>query len=67
VLNVSDYVVGMWIGTSYETLLMEFTAARFRLEGDVMERPKRAVVLDLPWQVRRVDSERSPGPAPHTT
>jgi ABC-2 type transport system ATP-binding protein/lipopolysaccharide transport system ATP-binding protein len=64
VLNVSDYVVGVWFGTGYETLLVEFTAARFRLEGDMMERPKRAVVLGLPWQVCRQESERSPDPTP---
>jgi ABC-type polysaccharide/polyol phosphate transport system ATPase subunit len=53
-LNVGEYVVGVWIGTAYETLMQEMTAQRFRLEGDVKDRPKRAVDLGLPWQVRRL-------------
>jgi ABC-type polysaccharide/polyol phosphate transport system ATPase subunit len=52
-LNVGDYVVGVWFGSSYETLLQEGTAKRFRLEGEAKDRPKRSVVLGLPWDVRR--------------
>ncbi len=55
VLNVGTYTVGVWMGASYETLVLEPTAARFRLEGDVKDRPKRSVVLRLPWSVRRLD------------
>jgi ABC-type polysaccharide/polyol phosphate transport system ATPase subunit len=54
VLNVGEYVVGIWIGTRYDTFLEEATAARIRLEGDVKGRPRRLVDLQLPWDVQRV-------------
>jgi ABC-2 type transport system ATP-binding protein/lipopolysaccharide transport system ATP-binding protein len=55
VLNVGGYTVGVWVGAAYETLLLEPTAVRFRLEGELRDRPKRSVVLGLPWRVRRLD------------
>jgi ABC-type polysaccharide/polyol phosphate transport system ATPase subunit len=61
-LNVGEYVVGIWLGTSYETILQEPTVARFRLEGDVQDRPKRSVVLKLPWDVRRLHTPEDPAP-----
>ena len=54
VLNVGEYVVGVWIGTRYDTFLEEATAARIRLEGDVKGRPRRLIDLRLPWDVQRV-------------
>jgi ABC-type polysaccharide/polyol phosphate transport system ATPase subunit len=54
VLNVGEYVIGVWIGTRYDTFLEEATAARIRLEGDVKGRPRRLVDLQLPWEVQRV-------------
>jgi ABC-type polysaccharide/polyol phosphate transport system ATPase subunit len=55
ILNVGEYIVGVWIGTMYETLLDNHTAAAFRLEGNREDRPKRAVVLGLPWAISRVE------------
>jgi ABC-2 type transport system ATP-binding protein/lipopolysaccharide transport system ATP-binding protein len=54
-LNVGDYVVGVWIGTRYDTFVQETTLYRFRLEGDVRGRPRRIVSLGLPWEVHRAD------------
>jgi ABC-type polysaccharide/polyol phosphate transport system ATPase subunit len=54
VLNAGEYVVGVWIGTRYDTFLEETTAARIRLEGDVKGRPRRLVDLRLPWDVQRI-------------
>jgi ABC-2 type transport system ATP-binding protein/lipopolysaccharide transport system ATP-binding protein len=54
VFNVGEYVVGVWIGTRYDTFVEEATAARIRLEGDVKGRPNRLVDLRLPWDVQRV-------------
>jgi ABC-type polysaccharide/polyol phosphate transport system ATPase subunit len=54
VLNVGDYTVGVWIGSAYETLVDEPGTRRFRLQGEIRNRPARAVVLDLPWEVRRI-------------
>jgi ABC-2 type transport system ATP-binding protein/lipopolysaccharide transport system ATP-binding protein len=53
-LNVGEYTVGVWVGTAYETLLQEMTVRRFRLEGDVKDRPKRIVDLMLPWRVAQI-------------
>jgi ABC-2 type transport system ATP-binding protein/lipopolysaccharide transport system ATP-binding protein len=53
-LNVGTYTVGVWFGAAYETLVQEPTAARFRLLGEVKDRPKRTIVLHLPWSVRRL-------------
>jgi ABC-type polysaccharide/polyol phosphate transport system ATPase subunit len=63
VLNVGTYTVGVWIGAAYETLLHEPAARRFRLQGDVRDRPKRAVVLHLPWSVHRVESNGAADPS----
>jgi ABC-2 type transport system ATP-binding protein/lipopolysaccharide transport system ATP-binding protein len=54
VLNVGEYLIGLWMGTAYETLLEEMTAGRIRLEGDAKGRPDRVVDLGLPWLVRPV-------------
>lgn len=53
ILNAGDYVIGVWFGSRYETVLHETTVARFQLEGDLKNRPGRGVVLDLPWSVHR--------------
>ena len=60
-LNVGEYVVGVWIGTMYETLVDQRTAVAFRLVGDQNDRPKRAVVLRLPWTVTQVETRRKDG------
>ncbi len=60
VLNSGEYIVGVWMGTMYETFIDVPTALAFRLAGDTDDRPKRAVVLGLPWTVTRIDS-RSDG------
>jgi ABC-type polysaccharide/polyol phosphate transport system ATPase subunit len=57
-LNVGEYVAGVWIGSRYETLLHETATCRLRLEGDVKGRPERSVVLDLPWQVQRMSGPK---------
>jgi ABC-2 type transport system ATP-binding protein/lipopolysaccharide transport system ATP-binding protein len=54
VLNVGDYQVGVWVGTSYGDLLQEDDTARFALEGGLKGRPTRVVELMLPWEMRRL-------------
>jgi ABC-type polysaccharide/polyol phosphate transport system ATPase subunit len=51
-LNVGDYVVGVWLGTSYETFLDDPAVATLRLEGSVSDRPERLVELPLEWTHR---------------
>jgi ABC-2 type transport system ATP-binding protein/lipopolysaccharide transport system ATP-binding protein len=51
VLNVGEYRIGVWAGTSYETLLFQPAATTFRLEGSTKGRPERAVALFLRWDV----------------
>jgi ABC-type polysaccharide/polyol phosphate transport system ATPase subunit len=55
-LNVGNYVVGVWIGSRYDTLLQERAAWRFQLQGDAKGRPGRCIVADLPWHVTRMAS-----------
>jgi ABC-2 type transport system ATP-binding protein/lipopolysaccharide transport system ATP-binding protein len=52
-LAVGDYLLGVWIGSAYETLVWESDAGVFRLEGATMQRPDRLVQLSLPWDVTR--------------
>jgi ABC-2 type transport system ATP-binding protein/lipopolysaccharide transport system ATP-binding protein len=56
ILNTGDYVIGVWFGDRYDTLLHESTVARFRLEGDQKNRPMRGVVLNLPWSLHSAGS-----------
>jgi ABC-type polysaccharide/polyol phosphate transport system ATPase subunit len=63
VLNAGEYVVAVWFGTAYETLVWEGAARRFRLEGDVKTRPHRAIALGLPWRVERTGAVSTPGDA----
>ena len=53
-LNVGDVCGVCGWAPLYETLLIEQSAWRFRVEGEAMGRPKRAVVLDLPWLVEKI-------------
>jgi ABC-type polysaccharide/polyol phosphate transport system ATPase subunit len=64
VLNVGDYVVGLWMGSAYETLLLEPAAGRIRLDGDPKGRPHRLIDLGLPWEVRRIAGSAVSGPGP---
>jgi len=48
-LNVGDYVVGVWLGTTYETFLDDPAVATLRLEGSTSNRPGRLVELPLEW------------------
>jgi len=56
-LSAGDYVVGVWIGTSFEDFFWVENAASVHLEGDVNGRPDRAVQLGLPWQVETVSDD----------
>ncbi|MDQ4142421.1 MAG: ABC transporter ATP-binding protein [Actinomycetota bacterium] len=56
-LNAGDYVVGVWVGTNFETFAWVEEALSLHLEGGVNGRPDRVVQLRLPWDVRpRVDA-----------
>ena len=57
VLNVGEYVVGLWIGDPYETYVHEMTLRSFHVTGDAHNRPNRAVALGLPWRVERIDAD----------
>jgi len=63
VLNIGDYVVGLWMGDPYDTFIHEMAVQRFRLAGDARNRPNRAVALRLPWRVvRDADAEGNGSP-----
>ncbi len=54
-LNAGDYIVGVWVGTDFETFAWVEDAVTLHLEGVVHGRPDRVVQLGLPWDI---------GPAP---
>ena len=56
VLNVGDFSVGLWFGTTTAKILHEPVAASFTLHGSDRRRPDRTVVLDLPIKVTRLDA-----------
>ena len=56
VLNVGEFAVGVWFGTSHEDFLYEPAAASFSLHGGDLGRPPRVLDLNLPVAVDRLDS-----------
>jgi ABC-type polysaccharide/polyol phosphate transport system ATPase subunit len=55
-LNVGDYTVGLWIGTTLEDFIHEPAALPFTVRGSGHERPDRLLVLDGSFVVRSVDT-----------
>lgn len=53
VLNAGDYTVGVWIGSSHDTLAWENEVLAFRLEGSANGRSERVLQLSLAWHVHR--------------
>ena len=56
VLNLGEFTVGVWFGTSHEDFLYEPAAASFTLHGGDLGRPPRVLDLNLPVTVNRLDS-----------
>ncbi|MGK5169808.1 ABC transporter ATP-binding protein [Geodermatophilus sp. CPCC 205761] len=54
ILNVGEYTLGLWIGTSTENLIHEPTALSFTLSGNGIDRPDRLLALGLPFSVHRL-------------
>jgi hypothetical protein len=52
VLNVGDYTVGMWFGTTHEDFVHELAATSFTLSGS--GHANRLLALGLPFVVRPV-------------
>ncbi len=50
-LMPGEYLVNVWAGTSYETLVWEHAAARLRLEGSTQARPDRLLAAQGRWVV----------------
>jgi ABC-type polysaccharide/polyol phosphate transport system ATPase subunit len=50
-LNVGDYVVGVWVGTDFEEFFWVEQAASLHLEGVAGGRADRVIQLGLPWDV----------------
>ena len=50
-LMPGEYLVNVWIGTTYETLVWEHSAARLRLEGSSQARPDRLLAAQGSWAV----------------
>jgi ABC-2 type transport system ATP-binding protein/lipopolysaccharide transport system ATP-binding protein len=54
VLNVGEFVLGLWFGTPTADLVYEPTALTFTLGGNDLGRPDRLFALNLPFTVRRL-------------
>ena len=54
VLNVGEYTLGVWIGTSLEEFFHEPAAMSFTLSGNSADRPDRLLALRLPFAVHRL-------------
>jgi ABC-type polysaccharide/polyol phosphate transport system ATPase subunit len=50
-LMPGEYLVNVWVGTTYETLVWEHGAARLRLEGSSQARPDRLLAASGRWTV----------------
>ena len=50
-LMPGEYLVNVWAGTTYETLVWEHGAARLRLEGSHQARPDRLLAAQGRWSV----------------
>ena len=57
-LNVGEFSVGVWFGTSHEDFLYEPAATTFSLHGSDQARPPRVLNLNLPIAVDRLDGAR---------
>ena len=54
ILAHGDYTVGVWLGTPHDDVHHEPAALTFTLHGDETVQRERAVVLDLPFHVKRL-------------
>jgi ABC-type polysaccharide/polyol phosphate transport system ATPase subunit len=55
-LMPGEYLVNVWVGTTYETFVWEHGAARLRLEGSHQARPDRLIVGQGRWAVAELGS-----------
>lgn len=61
VLNVGDYTIGVWFGTSAHDVLYEPAAMSFTLGGPTQDRPDRLLVLGLPFVIQPTGLTAAPG------
>ena len=54
-LMPGEYIVNVWSGTTYETLVWEHAVARLRLEGSHQARPDRLLATQGTWRVDTLD------------
>lgn len=57
VLNVGDHVIGVWIGTGYETFVDARQLVTVTIVGEDLDRATRAVCLGLAWAVESRDAD----------
>jgi ABC-2 type transport system ATP-binding protein/lipopolysaccharide transport system ATP-binding protein len=65
ILNVGDFLVGLWFGTSTAEFLDEPAAGAFALHGSTQRRPERVVAMNLPINLKRVSARGVGNPATH--
>ncbi len=55
ILTPGEYVVGIWLGTAYETMQYDDSVLTFSIDGDDAGRPTRLLKLGDQWQTERLD------------
>jgi ABC-type polysaccharide/polyol phosphate transport system ATPase subunit len=55
VLTPGEYVISIWLGTSYENMELHEAVVAFSVEGDDLGRMQRLVKLGVDWRVERTE------------
>jgi len=56
-LMPGEYLVNVWLGTTYETYVWEHSAARLRLEGSHQARPDRLIAAQGTWVISDLEPQ----------
>lgn len=54
ILTPGEYVISVWLGTSYESLEQHDAVFAFSIEGDDLGRPQRLVKIGSDWKTERI-------------
>src|SRR5205814_10562122 len=54
ILTPGEYVVGIWLGTAYDTMQYDESVLTFSVDGDDAGRPSRLLKLGDQWQTDRL-------------
>ena len=55
IFTPGEYVVGVWLGTAYETIQFDDNVLTFSIDGDLAGRPTRLLKLGNRWELEHLD------------